>query len=105
MNITCAHEGVINLNHTLTCRLCGMMLESLETQIGKTQSRKRASRMLEEIAVAGGYIASRFSDDFVVYVKPDGALTEEITAKKEGDKEYTIIKKITNQNTYTFIVP
>ena len=51
--------------------------------------------MLEEIAVAGGYIASRFSDDFVVYVKPDGNLTEEITAKKEGDKEYTIIKKTT----------
>jgi len=95
VNNQCPHEGVINISNQLTCRLCGMTLESLESEIGKTQSRKRASRMLEEIAVAGGYIASRFSDDFVVYVKPDGNLTEEITAKKEGDKEYTIIKKTT----------
>ena len=95
VNTSCPHEGVISLTHQLTCRLCGIPLESLEEPIGKTQSRKRASRMLEEIAVAGGYTASRFSDNFVVYAKPDGNITEEITAKKEGDKEYTIIKKTT----------
>ncbi len=93
-DVKCEHEGVVGLDHIIRCRLCGITLDMYESQITKTQSAKRAKKIIDEIAVKGGFTAARFDDTFVVYEKHDQGIVEEITAIKEGDKEYKVIKRL-----------
>ncbi len=89
---TCEHEGTVNLNHVLACRLCGIPLESYQSDIVTVQSARRANSIMDEIAVAGGYTALRFDGEFVVYGKTENGITEEIFTKKEDDKKYRVLK-------------
>ena len=68
-----------------------------EQEIGKVQSAVGAKRILEEIAVAGGYIAAGFSDGFVIYSIEKDETIEEITAKKFGERDFRIMKKIVSK--------
>lgn len=68
-----------------------------EQEIGKVQSAVGAKRILEEIAVAGGYIAAGFSDGFVVYSKTKNDITEEINARKFGERDFRIMKKVVSK--------
>lgn len=60
--------------------------------ISKVTSASSAKRILDEIAVAGSYIASGFSDGFVVYSREKDELREEITASKQGDRSFVITR-------------
>ena len=64
--------------------------------IGRMQSAKSASRMLEQIAVAGHYTAKSFDNSFVVYVRHSFGLIEEITIKKLGQRRFEIVKTTTS---------
>ena len=63
--------------------------------ISKVTSASSAKRILDEIAVAGNYIASGISDGFVIYSRIADDFTEEITARKQGDRTFVITKTTT----------
>ena len=65
-----------------------------ETIISKAQSAVSAKRILEEIAVAGSYIASGFSDGFIIFSKSKDSLVEEITVEKIKEREFVIKKTV-----------
>ena len=87
------HDPIVGLDRVIRCRTCGHVLPYMKETISKVQSSSRARRILEEIAVAGNYKAVNFSGLFVVYSKNKDGLTEEVTAKKLGDREFEVTKK------------
>ena len=87
------HEAIVRTGK-ITCRTCGQMLESYKEVVGKTQSASSARKIMDEIAISGGYKACGFSDDFVVYEREEKNLVEKIYAVKEKDKVFVIYKEI-----------
>ncbi|MBA7631409.1 hypothetical protein ES703_38940 [subsurface metagenome] len=64
-----------------------------EQAILKVQNSVSAKRVLDEIAVAGGYQPTGFRDGFVVYSKNKDGVTEELFVKKIGDKNFEVVRK------------
>lgn len=88
------HEAIIQLNNTIKCRTCGKIAPYAEETICRVDSAVRARRIMEEIAVAGGYWASSLVSGFVVYKREQGGLTIEITAEKMSDRKYKVYKRL-----------
>ena len=85
----CEHTPTLGLDGIIRCKRCGDLLPHMDEEIDKTQSAKRANRILEEIAVSGGYFASGFSNGFIVYCKNE----EILTAEKLGERNFVVTKR------------
>ena len=88
------HEPSVDLNGLITCRTCGQILPYAEQELGKVSSAIMANRLLDEIAVKGGFHAESFEGDFIVYSKDNNGITEEITCRKKSNRVYIIYKKL-----------
>lgn len=88
------HEEMLQLDGTIRCRTCGEILHTLVESIAIVNSHKRASRILEEIAVAGRYTANHFGKDFVVYARDRNSNREEVTAEKIADRTFKVYRRI-----------
>ena len=64
-----------------------------EQAIIKAQNSARAKKILDEIAVAGGYQATGLRNGFVVYSKNEDGVIEELFVRKIGDKEFAVVKR------------
>ena len=62
--------------------------------IGMTQSAKRAKRIMEEVAVAGGYSPTSINGGFVVYERKTGTTIESVTATKQGEKKFLVTRSV-----------
>ena len=87
------HEPIIELDNILRCRTCGKTLEYAEQELGKVVSSKIANRMLDELAIQGGFEAASFESGFIVYSKNRDGIREELTAKKQSDRQFVIIQR------------
>jgi len=89
------HEPIAGLDKIIRCRICGQMLSNTEQIVSKVTSLSSARKVLDEIAVAGGYRATGFDRGFIIYSKDrDDRLREEICIGKLKEREF-VIKKIT----------
>ena len=88
----CRHDGVRGLDKITRCKHCGEVLT--KQIIAKVQSSYRAKRILDEIAVAGEYVAAGFNGEFVIYSKKRNGVIEEITIEEYSDKQFQIVKSI-----------
>ena len=88
------HEPIIGLDSLIKCRNCGQILPYAEQELGKVSSAVMANRLLDEIAIKGGFHAESFEGDFIVYAKDKNSIREEITIKKRAERVYVIYKKI-----------
>jgi len=89
------HDPILQLDGIIKCRTCGVMLSNMEEEITTVTSRRRAEKVLQELAVAGGYRASGFDDGFVVYRIEKNGNEEEVTAKKKEGVGYKVVKRTT----------
>ena len=90
------HEALIGSDNIIKCSTCGKVLDKIEQEIGKVVSAVGARRLLDEIAVAGGYMAIGFNEGFIVYSKNKDGVIEEVTASKRKEREFVIKKIIRN---------
>ena len=90
------HEGIIGNDDLIRCRLCGQVLSHITETISRVSSARRAKKILENIAVAGKYMAIGFNDGFIVYLKHKGIWVEEITARKIGERDFEVTKKVSS---------
>ena len=88
------HEPILQLGGLIKCRTCGEFLNDMEEEIAIVSSYRRANRILEEIAVAGHYLAKGFEKGFVVFSREMNGNHEEITARKLSERNYCVIKRI-----------
>ena len=63
-----------------------------ETIIARVQSAKSATRVLEQLAVAGFYTAKRFNGSHIVYARHIFGFVEEITVKELGQRQFEVVK-------------
>ena len=93
------HEPLVGLDGINRCRTCGKLLsdtkhlEEEEIVLGKVSSSRMANRLLDEIAIKGGFHAESFEGGFIVYSKDKNGIREEVTAKKKSDRVYIILQK------------
>ena len=87
------HDPVLMLDGLIKCRTCGKILPSMEEEISIVTSRRRAEKILQEIAVAGSYQADKFENGFVVYSKEYNNYREEVTAQKTEGTGYRVLKR------------
>ena len=88
------HDVEITADSLLRCRSCGAFLENTEKELATFSSKSMTRNMLEEIAVAGKYIATSFSDGFITYTKEGHGIREEVYGKKKNERTYAIIKRL-----------
>ena len=89
------HEHEIEIiDGVLKCWSCGELLENTEKELATFSSRRMAKDMLEEIAVAGKYVATSFSDGFVTYTKEERGIREEVFGRKKNERTYAIVKRL-----------
>ena len=88
------HEPIVSLDNIIKCRTCGQILPYAEQELGKVSSAIMANRLLDEIAIKGGFHAESFEDDFIVYSKDRDGIREEMTVKKKSDRAYIILQKL-----------
>ena len=82
------------VNNKIICSICGEELPQFEEDVARVQSEIRAKRILSTIAADGNYLAITFVGDFMTYSRTKDGLIEELTAKKFGDKDFRVIKKV-----------
>ena len=87
------HEPLVSLEGILKCRTCGKVLEYAEQELGKVVSARIANRMLDELAIQGGFEAASFEAGFIVYSKNRDGIREELTAKKQSDRQFIIVQR------------
>ena len=87
------HEPIVGLDSIIRCRTCGEVMPYAEIELGKVSSARMANRILDEIAIKGGFHAESFENDFIVYAKDNNGIREEVTARKQSDRVYLVIKK------------
>jgi len=87
------HEPEILFDGLIKCRLCGQILSYAEVELGKVSSARMANRLLDEIAIKGGFHAESFEGDFIIYSKDKNGIREEVTARKKSDRVYIILQK------------
>ncbi len=90
------HDTYLGLDNIIRCRTCGK--EVISMIVASVTSAARARRVLDEIAVAGGYSAVASDGDFVVYRDNKGL---EITVTKIAERRYDVIKRMTEHRTGT----
>ena len=90
------HDPFLLINNTIRCRTCGEILPNMEEEITKVSSSKRATKVLQEVAVAGRYVARSFEREFVLYTRDTNGIREEVTAEKLSDRNYRVFKRIVN---------
>lgn len=88
------HEPEIQLDGIIKCRTCGQILPYVEQQLAKVSSARMANRLLDEIAIKGGFTAETFEGDFIVYSKEKNGIREELTARKQSDRVYIILQTL-----------
>lgn len=92
------HKSAVLPTGNIVCKECGEQLERHEEIITKSQSAKRAKRMVEEIAVSGHYCAQGYANGYVVYGRDsEKGLHEEVFVRKINDKDFHIIKIVSKQ--------
>ena len=91
------HEATVGLDNVIRCRTCGEVIPYAETELGKVSSAIMANRLLDEIAIKGGFHAESFEDDFIVYAKDKDGMREEMTVKKKSDRVYVILQKLVSK--------
>jgi hypothetical protein len=92
---THVHELEVQLNGQIICRLCGEFFPYMEMEICKVDSANRVQHVMEEIAVAGKYMASSFQNGIIVYSRiQSNGLREELTASKISKRSFKVYKKI-----------
>ena len=89
----CKHEPLIGIDNLIRCRSCGQILPYAEQQLAKVSSARMANRVLDEIAIKGGFHAESFDGNFIVYSKDKNGIREEVTATKKSDRVYVIMQK------------
>ena len=87
------HEPLILLDGIIKCRTCGEILPYAEQELGKVSSAVMANRMLDELAIQGGFKADSFEDGFIVYSKDKDGIREEMSARRKSERVYIIIQK------------
>ena len=87
------HDPTVELGGSIRCRTCGIELPYIEETIALPDSSVRANRILQEIAVAGSYLAGSFKDNFVVYYRDNAHNHEELTAQKLNPRRYRVYKR------------
>ena len=87
------HEPIISLDNLIKCQSCGQILPYAEQEIGKVVSSKIANRMLDELAIQGGFKADSFESGFIVYAKDKNGIREELTAKKQSERQFIIVQR------------
>lgn len=93
------HEPIVGLDSIIRCRTCGKILPSAEYEVCKVSSAIRARRVLDEIAIAGGYAATSYDRGFVVYSKTHGGVKEEVVGEKLADRNYRVFKRVSSVET------
>ena len=88
------HEPFIDLGGLIKCRTCGQVLPYAEQELGKVSSARMANRLLDEIAIKGGFHAESFEGDFIIYAKDKNSIREELTVKKKSDRVYIVLQKL-----------
>lgn len=88
------HDPILQLGGIIRCRKCGEILPEMTEEITTVTSRRRAEKILQEIAVAGKYRADRFEGGFVVYSRTTEDNEEEVQAQKKEGVGYRVIKHI-----------
>ncbi len=91
--MTHKHEALVGLDGLIKCSTCGQILPYAEQELGKVSSARMANRLLDEIAIKGGFQATSFEGDFIVYTKDKNGIREEVSARKKSDRVYIIIQK------------
>ena len=91
------HEPLVQLDGMIKCRTCGIILPYAEEEICKVSSAMRVRRVLEEIAVAGGYYAASYEQGFIVYSKKQDGIVEEVTGEKLSDRNYRVYKRMVSK--------
>lgn len=87
------HEPIVSLDNILKCRTCGQSLSYSEREIGKVVSSKIANRMLDELAIKGSFKVASFESGFIVYFKEKDGIREELTVKKQSERQFVIIQR------------
>ena len=88
------HEPIVGLDNVVRCRACGEIMPYAETELGKVSSAIMANRLLDEIAIKGGFRAISHEGDFIVYSKDRNGIREELTARKLSDRVYVVLQKL-----------
>jgi hypothetical protein len=91
------HNPTVGLDNIIKCQTCGDILPYAEKEICKVSSANRVQRVLEEIAVAGGYVASSFENGFIVYTNTIAGIREEVTASKISGRNYRVYKRMSKK--------
>lgn len=91
------HEPIVGLDSIIRCKNCGQILPYAEQELGKVSSAIMANRLLDEIAVKGGFHAEAFEGDFIVYSRDKDGIREEMTVKKKSDRVYVILQKLVSK--------
>jgi len=86
------HTPVVQLDGLLKCQICGEHIPVIEENITIADSRVRANRVMEEVAVSGHYRASAYHDGFVVYSRTVGDIQEELSVQKISARRYRVYK-------------
>ena len=92
--MTHEHEPIVQLDGIIKCRTCGQTLPYAETELAKVSSARQANRLLDEIAIKGGFTAEAFEGDFIVYSKDKNGIREELTARKKSERVYIVLQKL-----------
>ena len=88
------HEPIVGLDSIIKCRTCGQILPYSEIELGKVSSARMANRLLDEIAIKGGFKAESYEENFIVYAKDKNGFREELTVRKKSDRVYLVIQKL-----------
>ena len=91
------HFPEIQLDGTIKCKDCGQTLPYAEEEICKVSSAMRVRRVLEEIAIAGEYMAASYEKGFMVYSKRQNGITEEVTGEKLSERNYRVYKRLVTE--------
>lgn len=69
-----------------------------ETILGSTQSMKQARRLVDEMAIQGGWQPTGYTDDnSVVYERQTEGGVERLRVDKKGERQYLIIKTVSQK--------
>lgn len=93
------HDPMVQLNGIILCRNCGKLLSYAEQEICKVSSALQVNRVLEEIAVAGGYTAASHEKGFIVYSRVNNGTKEEVTGEKLAERSFRVYKRLMNRET------
>jgi hypothetical protein len=91
----CEHDPII-VNGNIKCRLCGEILKEMEVIVTTVQSGIQARRIVDQIIVGKDYIPDRINGQgYVVHIKTNNGIFEELTIDQKATRSYAVIRKLT----------